>query len=90
MREIRCKVYLNVPIDGQKTIVRTDTNEILKIEEMEAHEFQEQLPFNQKEDTNPETKETEANTETNSSEPDPDLDPDKEIKSVEMSIVDTE
>lgn len=45
MRDISCDVYLNQPIEGQKVIVRTDTNEIHKIEEMEAHEFQEPIPF---------------------------------------------
>lgn len=42
-RPIHCWLFLNQPIEGQKTIVRSDTKEIVRIEEMEQHEFQEEL-----------------------------------------------
>jgi len=44
-RDIECHILLNNPIDGQKTIVRTDSGEIVRIEEMSPAEMQEELEF---------------------------------------------
>ena len=42
-RNIECDVLYNTPLDGQKTIVRKDTREIIRMEEMQPEEFQESL-----------------------------------------------
>ena len=45
MRQIICHVVYNHPAQGRKTIVRTDTEEIVEIVEMTDDELQEQLPL---------------------------------------------
>ena len=44
-RDIECHILLNNPIDGQKTTVRSDSGEIVRIEEMSPAEMQEELEF---------------------------------------------
>ncbi len=45
VRDIRCKVLWNDPADGQKTIVRMDTGEVIATEEMTFDERQDVLPL---------------------------------------------
>ena len=42
-RDIECEIRLNEPADGQKTIVRKDTGEIVRVEDMTEREMQEEL-----------------------------------------------
>lgn len=42
-RQISCEVKMDTPIQGQKTIIRKDTGEIVKIEEMTQQEMQMEL-----------------------------------------------
>ena len=44
-RDVKCKVLWNDPADGQKTIVRLDTGEVLAVEEMTFEEKQDDLPL---------------------------------------------
>lgn len=48
-RDIECEIRLNEPESGQKTIVRRDTGEIVRIEEMTDREMQEELKLEDKE-----------------------------------------
>jgi hypothetical protein len=45
MRDVECTVMFHVPADGKKTITRTDSGEIVRVEAMDAHEMQERLPL---------------------------------------------
>jgi len=45
MRDIECIIAFHVPENGKKTITRTDSGEIVRVETMDAHEMQEQLPL---------------------------------------------
>jgi hypothetical protein len=42
-KDVECEIRLNEPRDGQKTTVRKDTGEIVRIEDMNERELQEEL-----------------------------------------------
>lgn len=44
-RDIECTVTLNTPVDGDKTVTRNDTGEIVKIMPMDESEKQDELPL---------------------------------------------
>jgi hypothetical protein len=44
-RNIECVVTYHDPTQGKKTIVRTDTGEVVRVDVMSHSELQEQLPF---------------------------------------------
>lgn len=44
-RYIECEITMDAPETGQKTITRTDTGEIVRIEEMSDREMQGELPL---------------------------------------------
>lgn len=45
MRDIECVIEYHKPINGRKTITRTDTGEVVEETYMDSHEMQEQLPL---------------------------------------------
>jgi uncharacterized protein (UPF0335 family) len=45
MRNLECVVAFHVPANGKKTITRTDSGEVVRVDKMDAHEMQEQLPL---------------------------------------------
>ena len=44
-RNIECLIYYHNPSQGKKTIVRTDTNEVVRVESMNAEEMQTEFEF---------------------------------------------
>lgn len=44
-RPVECKVLLNEPEDGKKTIIRKDTGEEYTVEDMTQEELQEEIDF---------------------------------------------
>lgn len=46
-RYIQCTVILNQPNSGKKTIVRNDTNETVRVEDMTPDEMQSELEFDE-------------------------------------------
>jgi len=45
MRMVECEIRYNDPGTGQKSVVRTDTGEVVKVGDMEPFEKQDELPL---------------------------------------------
>lgn len=76
LREVECSVYFHSPRQGQKTIIRDDTGEIVNVALMSSEELQLAMAFCDDVDDGPEeTEETEKNNQDDETEVD---DPDDE------------